>query len=161
MYILAGLVKRNNIKVVLSGEGSDELFGGYDIFREVKIREFCSRNPDSKLRAALYKKINNFVPSLSSQPVSSLSIYYNNTDAQACFSSHLSRWKLGSYSQQFFSPEFRETMRNYNNLRYMEDSLPHDYLKWSPIQRAQYLEITTLFSNYLLNYRFLFSGYYS
>jgi asparagine synthase (glutamine-hydrolysing) len=33
----------------------------------------------------------------------------------------------------------------------MEDSLPHAYLKWTPIQRAQYLEITTLFSNYLLS----------
>jgi asparagine synthase (glutamine-hydrolysing) len=151
MYVLANLVRSNDIKVVLSGEGSDELFGGYDIFREVKIREFCSKNPESKLRAALYKRVNNFVPGMNSQSVNSLSLYYNSTDSQSRFSSHLSRWKLGSYSQQFFSQEYRESMKNYNELKLLEDFLPHDYLEWTPIQRAQYLEVTTLFSNYLLS----------
>ncbi len=151
MYVLANLVKSNGIKVVLSGEGSDELFGGYDIFREVKIREFCSKNPDSKLGAALYKQINNFVPGLASQSVNSLSLYYNSADSGSCFSSHLSRWKLGAYSQQFFTPEYREAMINYDELRSLEELLPQDYLEWSSIQRAQYLEVTTLFSNYLLS----------
>ncbi len=151
MYVLANLVRSNDIKVVLSGEGSDELFGGYDIFREVKIRDFCSKNPDSKWGAALYKQINNYVTGLASHSVNSLSLYYNNTDSGSCLSSHLSRWKLSSYSQQFFSPEYREAMKNYDELSALEDFLPHGYLEWSPIQRAQYLEVTTLFSNYLLS----------
>jgi asparagine synthase (glutamine-hydrolysing) len=151
MYVLANLVRSNDIKVVLSGEGSDELFGGYDIFREVKIREFCSKDPDSKFRAALYKRVNNFVPGMSSQSVSSLSLYYNSVDSKSAFSSHLSRWKIGSYSQQFFLPEYREVMKNCNDIGNLENFIPDGFFEWTPIQRAQFLEVTTLFSNYLLS----------
>lgn len=151
MYVLANLVRSNDIKVVLSGEGSDELFGGYDIFREVKIREFCRKNPDSKFGRTLYKRVNNYVKGLADQSANSLSLYYNDYAPKSSIDSHLSRWKLGFYSQQFFSREYREVMKNYNELRYMEDSLPHDYLEWTPLQQAQYLEVITLFSNYLLS----------
>lgn len=151
MYMLAQLLKSNDKKVVLSGEGSDELFGGYDIFREVKIREFCSRSPDSKFRAALYKRVNNYVKGLSAQSANSLSLFYNSTDTQSRFSSHLLRWKLGTYSQQFFSPEYREAVKNYDEIQDLDDSLPPDYLEWTSLQRAQYLEVTTLFTNYLLS----------
>lgn len=151
MYSLANLVRSNDTKVVLSGEGSDELFGGYDIFREVKIRAFCNREPDSKFRAALYKRVNNFVKGMSDQSANSLSLYYNSSDAQSCFSSHLSRWKLGSYSQQFFSPEYREDMKNYDERSAVAAFLPPDYGELTPLQQAQYLEVITLFSNYLLS----------
>ncbi len=40
MYLLSGLVRDNYFKVVLSGEGADEVMAGYDIFREAKIRRF-------------------------------------------------------------------------------------------------------------------------
>src|SRR5690606_20447779 len=37
---LAGLVRRHGVKVVLTGEGADEIFGGYNLFREDKVRRF-------------------------------------------------------------------------------------------------------------------------
>lgn len=151
MYVLATLVRSHNTKVVLSGEGSDELFGGYDIFREVKIREFCNRDPNAKFRAALYKRVNAFVKGVEAQSANSLSLYHNSPDPESSFRSHLSRWKLGSYSQQFFTSEYREAVKPYDELRDLEGHLPPDYLEWTPLQQAQYLEVATLFSNYLLS----------
>lgn len=151
MYILATLVRNNDTKVVLSGEGSDELFGGYDIFREVKIREFCMRDPNATSRAALYKRVNRFVKGVESQSTNTLSLYHNSPDSESIFRSHLSRWKLGSYSQQFFTPEYREAMRSFDELRNLESLIPESYSEWTPLQQAQYLEATTLFSNYLLS----------
>jgi asparagine synthase (glutamine-hydrolysing) len=47
MYHLAKLTRDSGIKVVLTGEGADELFLGYDLFKEVSVRRFCSqRRPE-------------------------------------------------------------------------------------------------------------------
>ena len=47
---------RPGLKVVLTGEGADEMLGGYDLFKEAKVRRFCARQPDSAMRAALFGK---------------------------------------------------------------------------------------------------------
>ena len=48
------------LKVVLTGEGADELFAGYDIFREDKIRRFWARDPASALRPLLFRRLNRY-----------------------------------------------------------------------------------------------------
>ncbi len=57
MYCLSKKVRENNIKVVITGEGADEMLAGYDIFKEGIIREFWSREPDSKYRPLLLQKL--------------------------------------------------------------------------------------------------------
>ena len=57
MYLLSRLVRENGFKVVLTGEGADEALGGYDIFKEAKIRRFWGRNPESKWRPLLLKRL--------------------------------------------------------------------------------------------------------
>ena len=150
MYVLAGLVRKEGIKVVLTGEGSDELFGGYDIFREVKIRQFIARSPGSAVRPALYQKINNFVKPSGDQTLSGLSYFYDG-GTDGLFDSHLSRWRLGAYSRQFFSREFAQRMAEDEPLEALRAELPADFGAWTGVQRAQYLEMVTLFSNYLLS----------
>ncbi len=57
LYMLSGLVREHNFKVVLTGEGSDEILGGYDIFKEALVRKFWSKDPASSMRPALLRKL--------------------------------------------------------------------------------------------------------
>src|SRR5260370_35120417 len=47
LFLLSDVVRRHGFKVVLTGEGADEVFAGYDIFKESKLRRFCARQPPS------------------------------------------------------------------------------------------------------------------
>ena len=52
LYLLSQLVRDAGIKVVLTGEGADEMFAGYDLFREAKVRRFWARQPALRAAAA-------------------------------------------------------------------------------------------------------------
>src|SRR5207247_3405598 len=67
MYLLSGLVHDEGIKVVLTGEGADEMFAGYDLFREAKVRRFWARQPSSASRPRLLERL---YPYLQRSPVS-------------------------------------------------------------------------------------------
>jgi len=45
MFLLSRRVRECGYKVVLTGEGADEFFAGYDIFKEAKVRRFWARSP--------------------------------------------------------------------------------------------------------------------
>ncbi len=40
LMVLSQLVRQSGFKVVLTGEGADEVFGGYDLFKEAQLRRF-------------------------------------------------------------------------------------------------------------------------
>ncbi|MNM08616.1 Asparagine synthetase [glutamine-hydrolyzing] 1 [compost metagenome] len=151
MFVLARLVGSRGRKVVLSGEGSDELFGGYDLFREVKIRTFVSRNPDSNFRSALYKRVNQFVNGLNDQPVRSLAMYYGSSSADSVLGSHVSRWRLFDSSLRLFSADYRYEMAQGGKFQDVEGFLPPGFAEWTPIRRAQFLELLIFLPNYLLS----------
>ena len=47
LFLLSRLVRDSACKVVVTGEGADEVFGGYDLFRESFVRRYIAQHPDS------------------------------------------------------------------------------------------------------------------
>ena len=77
MFLLSKLVREQGYKVVLTGEGSDEVLGGYDIFKEAKIRRFWAKYPESKFRPILLRRLYPYMKNLQSQPDAYLRAFFH------------------------------------------------------------------------------------
>ena len=87
MFLLSKLVHESGFKVVLTGEGADEVLGGYDIFKEAKIRRFWARDLESKWRPLLLKRLYPYLQGLQQQSAASLKHFFrvNAEDATSPF----------------------------------------------------------------------------
>ncbi len=153
LYKLAGLVRENGIKVVLTGEGSDEIFGGYNIFLEDKIRRFWARQPDSKMRPGLLSRLYpEFNKNAASQEFWRQFFRKGLGDTDNPYYSHLIRWQNTAHLQNLFDTSFRDKMGGEEE-RYAElDAyVSPDLTRWHPLCRAQYLETVLFMSGYLLS----------
>lgn len=151
MRRLSGLVRASGYKVVLTGEGADEALGGYDLFKEAKIRQFWARNPQSEWRPLLLKALYPYLETVGAQAKTYLRNFYGiglDHPEQPCFS-HLTRWFTTAQCKVFFSPELRAALREDAAVE-LTGQLPPAFRRWHPFNRAQYLEAKTLLGDYLL-----------
>jgi asparagine synthase (glutamine-hydrolysing) len=153
MLILSKLVRDNNIKVVITGEGSDEILAGYDIFREAIIRRFWASQPSSSLRPTLLKRIYPDIPHLRNASPNILKMFfgYRLEDTDNPLYSHLLRWNNSNHIKKHFSENLREKVNGYDPLADLSGRLPKSFMEWSPLARAQWLETTVFMSGYLLS----------
>ena len=153
LLLLSALARRTGYKVVLTGEGADEMLGGYDIFKEAKVRAFCARRPASRLRPQLLHRLYPYMPELQRQSNGILGKFFQASpdDVADPFFSHLPRWKMTSRLQRLFSAETRNRLRDHDPLEEMRRSLPDAFAGWSPVARAQYLEAKFLLPGYILS----------
>lgn len=152
LFLLSGLVRNNNIKVVLTGEGADEFFGGYDIFREDKIRRFWARDPESKIRPKLFTALYPFIardPRL--ERFWQMFFKKDLSDTGNKYYSQLVRWNNTSQIKRFFSSAYAEQFSEDIIYQDLEDYIDPDIQRWHPLCAAQYLESTLFMSGYLLS----------
>ena len=153
LHLLSGLVREEGFKVVLTGEGADEVFGGYDIFKEAKLRRFCAREPNSLRRPLLFKKLYPYLPKLQAQSAAYLKAFFA-TDLDAVgdpLFSHLPRFRSTAGAKLFFSAELKRELNGYDALDELRASLPPEFLRWHPLSQAQYLETAYLLPGYILS----------
>lgn len=150
---LSGLVKSAGIKVVLTGEGADEIFGGYNIFREDKVRRFWAQEPASKWRAGLLSRLYGYVKRDPKAEIFWRMFFQKGLENTADpYYSHRLRWQNSGQMTHFFSEDFRAQMQSEEALMAdLETYLDPGRSKWHPLCRAQYLEMTLFMSCYLLS----------
>jgi asparagine synthase (glutamine-hydrolysing) len=152
MSILSGLVRQNQYKVVLTGEGADEVLGGYDLFKEAKIRRFWARQPDSTWRPLLLKRLYPYLDLSQRSGMAYMKSFFGQglDDPDAPGFSHLPRWSTTGKTREFLSAEFRASV-NADPVQAVVATLPSEFGAWHPFNRAQFLEAKTLMAGYLLN----------
>ena len=140
LYILAGLVRETGIKVVLTGEGADEIFAGYNIFKEDKVRRFWARQPASKARPLLLSRLYPYInKNPGAQSFWRMFFRKGMEDTSHPFYSHLIRWSNTAQTKQLFTADFRAKMDDEAMYAELEAYLDPDYRRWHPLSRAQYL----------------------
>lgn len=153
LFLLAKLVRKNGFKVVLTGEGADEMMGGYDIFKEAKIRRFWGRNPTSRSRPLLLRRLYPYMQGIQRQPASYLESFFRVSpeDLSNPYFSHLPRWDLTAKLKALLSDAVRAETRSYDPLQELEQVLPPSFRSWGPFSQAEYLEAMFLLPGYILS----------
>lgn len=152
LFLLSKKVREEGYKVVLTGEGADEIFGGYNIFRETKVRKFWSVDPESKFRPKLLQKLYPYIfkdKRLAQTLQAFFKLGIDNPNNP--FFSHIVRWNNNTRLKNFYSDDLNEQIGNYNAYADLKDILPKDFNDWDYVYKAQYLEIITFMSGYLLS----------
>jgi asparagine synthase (glutamine-hydrolysing) len=153
LYCLSQLVRDSDYKVVLTGEGADEILGGYDIFKETKIRRFWAAARDSAWRPLLLRRLYPYLDNLQRLTPAYLERFYRVDPVAVAspFFSHLPRWDMTGGLKVFLSDNVLSALRGYDVQAEWQAALPADFARWPAFCQAQYLEATGLMPGYILS----------
>ena len=154
LFLLSQRVRDCGFKVVLTGEGADEILYGYDSFKELRILEQWKREGDatgaSELIKQLYPHLRHYNdPTRFGMMRMFYEGFLDDFDNALCgLNIRAANNKIiANYLHKDHQLEFDKD----GLLERVRAVLPPDFEKWTLLQRNSYLEIRTLLAGYLLS----------
>ena len=154
MYRLSKEVHSAGLKVVMSGEGADEILLGYDLFRETKIRRFWARDPGSRCRGQLLRRLYDYLPQYKNPRYFNLLLDFYRPTLTQIDDPHYAmavRWSSGKALEACLARDVRDIVGSYDPTADLDAWLPAGYHEADDVERAQAIERMTLLGNYLLS----------
>jgi asparagine synthase (glutamine-hydrolysing) len=148
MYLLAEQVRRAGIKVVLSGEGADEAFLGYGLFKDVLLLDaWHDLDEDTRLEriARIYPYLPHFTGEAAPRRMLGLYRQFTEEHLPGLFS-HQMRFQNGRFAVRLL----RDAADPFEAAQRLVAGEP-GYAGLGPVQKAQWLEFRTLLAGYLLS----------
>jgi len=148
MFLLSKQVNSCGIKVVLTGEGADEAFLGYDLFKETLLRAGWSALNASERQSQL-ARLYPYLPHFNETNQASLSAFFDrfSSESKTEFFSHQVRF----HNSQLSGRLLNRKADGLHSLSSSSRAAHESYALLSLIQKAQWLEFKTLLSGYLLS----------
>lgn len=150
LYLLSREVREQGITVVITGEGADELFWGYDLFKEVAIRALHTRDPDraEELLENLYPYLG---PAGARRGPAWRRFLLEGGDLDDPLGSHLTRARATAVVKSLYHSDVMGELGDGASLARLRGELPPAFGGWDALERAAWLEVTTLLEPYLLS----------
>jgi asparagine synthase (glutamine-hydrolysing) len=150
LFLLSREVRQQGITVVITGEGADELFWGYDLFKEVAIRRLQTRDPDraAALLEGLYPYLG---PAGARRGPAWHRFLLEGGDLDDPLGSHLTRARATAIVKSLFRDDVMAEVGDGASLARLRGELPPGFGAWGPLERAAWLEVKTLLEPYLLS----------
>jgi asparagine synthase (glutamine-hydrolysing) len=153
MYLLARAVRNAGIKVVLTGEGADEAFLGYGVFRETLFRRDFLTYRDADARIAELVRLHPYLAHFHARNAQALLGFYREhlvEDVAGLFS-HEPRFALGRFALRLLNAEAQSGTDALRCLsEFMNDFHP-GFRTAGIMERARAIEYVTLLGGYLLS----------
>ncbi len=149
LFLLAKATREQGITVVATGEGADELYWGYDLFKEVVARHAALADPESAVQvfSELYPY---FEAQGAARGPAWAKFFLEAGPADDPLFSHQTRVAATAGVKAFYAEDVTQLTAAEDRLGQLRASLPPEFASWSPLEKAAFLEVTTLLSPYLL-----------
>lgn len=150
LALLAAETRARGITVVATGEGADELYWGYDLFKETAVRALHATQPERAIEMLdrLYPYIE---ASAARRGPAWRRFFLEAGSTEDPLFSHHTRIAATAAVKAFYRPEVAAALDGDDTLDRLRARLPEAFGRWSVLERAAYLEVTTLLSPYLLS----------
>jgi len=154
-FMLSDLVRNNNYKVVYTGDGADEIFGGYDCYRQDMIRVWGNEKESAEEREEFY--LTQFRDNFADQHMHMLLRLheYDTQDATikkyGCYPVWYDTWHiLDDVGERLLSSTVKEQLKDNTQMDELIERMKPKLEGRHPLNQSLYIETKTRLPGWIL-----------